>query len=483
VWEIPGYLKDAAIETGIALYDEARAAAAFVAYGVLEAAAFILQMAAEAADIGAQLAAVAAKGAARAADIAARLADAAARTAHVLAAVAAQEAAVAAHDDALVARLTAAYARQQARKLAKAARAAARAVKKVAKKVAHAAVAVAKAAYKYSGAQVGVSCVTNPHLSSCIKAAVTVALVMATAGEGEVEVAAMNAAEEGGADVAEQVGAKAAESCGLSFTPGTKVLLANGKAVPISSLKPGEKVVATNTKTGKTQARTIAAVLVHHDTNRYDLTVRAHGRTAIIHTTSNHPFWDATTHRWVKAGALRYGTHLRTPAGGTATVLGGHAPRHRAGWMWDLTVPGDGDHDFYVQVADTAVLVHNCPSSRGWSAQNRANQDWGNDVRDAIAAEHPGSDIEQSFETSLGGRRIDVLTPEGLAIESKTGYTSLTPTVAREIAKDKLLLQDQNNEINAVKWIFSGNRFGESGLSGPLADALNEAGISHEVRP
>jgi hypothetical protein len=135
------------------------------------------------------------------------------------------------------------------------------------------------------------------------------------------------------------------------------VLLANGKAVPISSLKPGEKVVATNTKTGKTQAGTIAAVLVHHDTNRYDLTVRAHGRTAIIHTTSNHPFWDATTHRWVKAGALRYGAHLRTPAGGTATVLGGHAPRDRSGWMWDLTIPGN--HDFYVRIADTAVLVHN----------------------------------------------------------------------------------------------------------------------------
>ena len=264
----------------------------------------------------------------------------------MLAAVAAREAAVAAYDDALVARLTAAYARQQARKLAKAARAVARAVKKAAKKVAHAAVAVAKAAYKYSGAQDVVSCVTNPHLSSCVKAAVTVALVVATAGEGEVEVAAMEAAEEGGADVAEQVGAKAAESCGLSFSPGTKVLLANGKAVPISSLKPGEKVVATNTKTGKTQVGTIAAVLVHHGTNRYDLTVRARGRTAVIHTTSNHPFWDATTGRWVKAGALRYGTHLRTPAGGTATVLGGHAPRDRSGWMWDLTIPGN--HDFYV---------------------------------------------------------------------------------------------------------------------------------------
>jgi hypothetical protein len=133
--------------------------------------------------------------------------------------------------------------------------------------------------------------------------------------------------------------------------------------VPISSLKPGEKVVATNTKTGKTQVGTIAAVLVHHDTNRYDLTVRAHGRTAVIHTTSNHPFWDATIHRWVKAGALRYGTHLRTPAGGTATVLGGHAPRDRSGWMWDLTIPGD--HDFYIATTVADILVHNCTRNQG----------------------------------------------------------------------------------------------------------------------
>jgi hypothetical protein len=136
------------------------------------------------------------------------------------------------------------------------------------------------------------------------------------------------------------------------------VLLASGKAVPISSLRPGQQVVSTSTKTGKNQTGTIAAVLVHHDTNRYDLTIRAHGRTAVIHTTSNHPFWDVTTHRWVKAGALRYGTDLRTPDGGTATVLGGHSPRDRYGWMWDLTVPGD--HDFYIDTTAADILVHNC---------------------------------------------------------------------------------------------------------------------------
>ncbi len=67
--------------------------------------------------------------------------------------------------------------------------------------------AVAKAAYKYSGAQDVVSCVTHPQLSSCLKAALTVALVVGTGGEGEAEVAALDAAEQAGAHATEEVGA------------------------------------------------------------------------------------------------------------------------------------------------------------------------------------------------------------------------------------------------------------------------------------
>jgi len=130
--------------------------------------------------------------------------------------------------------------------------------------------------------------------------------------------------------------------------------------VPISSLVPGEKVLATNVKTGKTQAEPVAAVLVHHDTDLYDLKVRASARTAVIQTTSSHLFWDQTSGRWVKAAALKYGTGLRAPAGDTATVLGGYTPKTTTGWMWDLSVPGNNDHGFYIDVIDTAVLVHNC---------------------------------------------------------------------------------------------------------------------------
>ena len=142
------------------------------------------------------------------------------------------------------------------------------------------------------------------------------------------------------------------------------MLLAGGKAVPISSLHVGEMVLATDTRTGKTQPEAVAAVLVHHDTDLYDLKVRDRGRTSVIDTTSNHLFWipgSAGGGRWAKAASLKYGTHLRTPDGGdAATVAGGWIPRQARGWMWDLTIPGNNDHDFYIDTTAADVLVHNC---------------------------------------------------------------------------------------------------------------------------
>jgi hypothetical protein len=54
------------------------------------------------------------------------------------------------------------------------------------------------------------------------------------------------------------------------------------------------------------------------------------------------------------------------------TVVGGTTPADHDGWMWDLTVPGNNDHHFYVlpaqqgsqhtyhvEAGNTPVLVHN----------------------------------------------------------------------------------------------------------------------------
>jgi RHS repeat-associated protein len=151
---------------------------------------------------------------------------------------------------------------------------------------------------------------------------------------------------------------------GSSFTAATLVLLASGKTVPISSLKPGDKVMAADTRTGKNQTETVTAVLLHHDTDLYNLTVKNSHGTEVIHTTASHLFWDPYLDKgWIPAKHLKPGMHLKTPDGQSAVVLGGSVPADHDGWMWDLTVPGNNDHDFYVVVTTTvAVLVHNCPT-------------------------------------------------------------------------------------------------------------------------
>ena len=77
---------------------------------------------------------------------------------------------------------------------------------------------------------------------------------------------------------------------------------------------------------------------------------------------------------------------------------------------------------------------------------------------------------------------MDVLTQEGLAIESKVGYTSLTWTVQSQVAKDQLLMQ--NEDVSGVQWEFSPSAVtGRVGPSGPSAAALAKAGIPWLIEP
>lgn len=72
-------------------------------------------------------------------------------------------------------------------------------------------------------------------------------------------------------------------------------------------------------------------------------------------------------HQWIASNKLAKGEHLRTANGTPATVVGGSVPAVHDGWMWDLTVPGNNDHDFYVEPGATAVLVHNDNGTPGCS--------------------------------------------------------------------------------------------------------------------
>jgi hypothetical protein len=113
--------------------------------------------------------------------------------------------------------------------------------------------------------------------------------------------------------------------------------------------------------------------------------------------------------------------------------------------------------------------------------QVTANQAAGNAARDAIAAQFPGAETEVTFTTDLGVRRVDVLTPNGEAIEVKVGSTSLTTSVQSQIAKDQWLVAN-SPVVAGVQWVFEPSAItGQVGPSGPLAAALEKAGIPWSV--
>ncbi|MGQ4517343.1 polymorphic toxin-type HINT domain-containing protein [Streptomyces sp. DW26H14] len=165
---------------------------------------------------------------------------------------------------------------------------------------------------------------------------------------------------EGSADGSQRAAQSESEKC--SFAPATAVLMAAGKTKAISKIKPGDKVEAADPATGKHKGpRTVEARWVNHDHDLLDVTVKQpSGRPATLHTTSNHPFWDATTHTWTPADDLKPGDSLTTDKSAKVTLLAVHATPGTAD-RYNLTV--NQLHTYYVLAGQTPVLVHNtCPN-------------------------------------------------------------------------------------------------------------------------
>jgi hypothetical protein len=137
-----------------------------------------------------------------------RVSDAASGDAQTLAQVAQADEATADADEAAAQQMASEYAREVKDKVSKAAHAVGRVLKRAGRVAGKAAVAVGKAAYKDSGAQSVVSCVTDPKVSSCVQAAITVATVVSTDGVGGIVAGAAEDAGEGLAADAVTTGAE-----------------------------------------------------------------------------------------------------------------------------------------------------------------------------------------------------------------------------------------------------------------------------------
>ncbi|MFJ2257723.1 polymorphic toxin-type HINT domain-containing protein [Streptomyces sp. NPDC087844] len=156
----------------------------------------------------------------------------------------------------------------------------------------------------------------------------------------------------------------AAESCSVnSFTPGTRVLMADGTTKAIRDVDIGDKVRATDPETGETSTETVTAEIKGKGVKHLvKVTIDTDGKKgdkiASVTATDGHPFWVPELGEWIDATALKAGEWLSTGSG--ARVQIGAVKRWTAptATVHNLTV--SDLHTYYVLAGATPVLVHNC---------------------------------------------------------------------------------------------------------------------------
>jgi len=144
-----------------------------------------------------------------------------------------------------------------------------------------------------------------------------------------------------------------------SFEKQTRVVMADGSTKQIGKVELGDKVLATDPQTGKTEAKPVSVLHHNRDKDLADVTVKdtKTGKKTVLHTTWHHPFWNATTGKWTDAADLKVGDKLRSADGETTQAVAAVKVWTGLKWMQDLTV--NDTHTYYVMAGQTPVLVHN----------------------------------------------------------------------------------------------------------------------------
>ncbi|MFD9950069.1 polymorphic toxin-type HINT domain-containing protein [Nonomuraea sp. NPDC059023] len=210
----------------------------------------------------------------------------------------------------------------------------------------------------------------------------------------------------------------AAKACKHSFTPETRILMADGSYKKISEIELGERVVATDPTTGITAARAVVDVIVGQGVK--GLVKIAFGdesaskpQRSTVTATDSHPFWAADSKEWVDAVDLQPGRWLRSTTGAWIRVQSVErwtAPQQ----VYNLSV--EGIHTYYVKTEDASVLVHNCVTVD----MKIVNESW----------RRMGFNSMPDFgDVAWGGRSkadaMKLATPEQLAKMRKLGLTKV----------------------------------------------------------
>ncbi|MEU8656046.1 polymorphic toxin-type HINT domain-containing protein [Actinoplanes philippinensis] len=162
-----------------------------------------------------------------------------------------------------------------------------------------------------------------------------------------------------------------------SFTPDTRVLLADGSSRAIADIRVGDRVLAADPERGVTAPEPVTALITGTgDKDLVDVSIATGDGTHTVTATAEHPFWVDGEQRWADAGELSGGQWLRTGAGTRVQVTAverwtGHRTVH------NLTVADL--HTYHVLAGETPVLVHNA----GGCLEGRENYV----VRDPVTGE------------------------------------------------------------------------------------------------
>ncbi|MEU7801881.1 polymorphic toxin-type HINT domain-containing protein [Micromonospora arborensis] len=151
-----------------------------------------------------------------------------------------------------------------------------------------------------------------------------------------------------------------------SFTPGTRVLLADGQTKNIEDVRVGDTVMATDPVGRRTAPRPVTATISSAGTKRLIvLAIDDDNNTdtdpETITATPGHPFWVPSLRQWLPAESLTAGSTVLTRGGVQVTVTA-TLTRVAVTSVHNLTVADL--HTYYVLAGRTPVLVHN--TSSGW---------------------------------------------------------------------------------------------------------------------
>ncbi|MFE4175920.1 polymorphic toxin-type HINT domain-containing protein [Streptomyces sp. NPDC056909] len=165
-------------------------------------------------------------------------------------------------------------------------------------------------------------------------------------------------------------GAKVLRACN-SFVPGTEVLMADGSTKPIEDVENGDKVIATDPRTGKTAVKTVTAEITGEGLKRLvTITLDVDGDRTTVTATDGHPFWLPELGEWVDATDLEPGQWLRTSAGSRIQITA-IARRAQQTTVHNLTIADT--HTYYVLAGQTPVLVHNSNCDPRFSVDSKGN--------------------------------------------------------------------------------------------------------------